>query len=442
MNLSRPRNAGPQPFSNCRLAIASATAGDLRRAVLDQQQMQRILLTDPTGPQSEILHTANNAVHSMNQMMYRAHIAQLQADQPLAGMYSQRHIAAAAAATASALAPPINGRSNLPVLPPSQQRLVLQRYLWNHTSFLPRDRQPTVLNTYPYGRSTPHHRPISSLVPLAPPTRTFHHPIASGGAPTRESSAPLHLPPAASATISNNNAATLRPSAPTDNSNLILLQHAHRPNHAVVSSTPFAPLLPRHTAATAQGQEIVHHGDLTFPRILHRALSELEFIPGGMETAAFLSDGRSFQIKNRRLLETEVLPIYFPKMRNFASFQRQLNLYNFKRISKEKGGIQQAYYRHDLFIRNFPALSSQMKRDKIKRLVRQESTTNWSVVELIPPTAAAAVPQIVRGAKDDDETTTSVASDDAEGKPSVNDAALLVSLSLGSEKSNRKEDKN
>lgn len=104
-------------------------------------------------------------------------------------------------------------------------------------------------------------------------------------------------------------------------------------------------------------------GPQSFPMVLHRVLAELELVPGGLEIATFMPDGKSFQISNHIFFEEEVLPVFFPRMAGYASFQRQLNLYSFKR---DVGGNQGAVYRHVLFIRELPALSSEMKRAKKK----------------------------------------------------------------------------
>jgi hypothetical protein len=58
------------------------------------------------------------------------------------------------------------------------------------------------------------------------------------------------------------------------------------------------------------------------------------------------------------------MPTYFPRMKQFASFQRQLNLYDFKRVTGS--GSDKGAYRHELFVRAFPELSKSMKRTKIK----------------------------------------------------------------------------
>jgi hypothetical protein len=115
---------------------------------------------------------------------------------------------------------------------------------------------------------------------------------------------------------------------------------------------------------------LTQHGPENFPMILQRVLANLELIPGGTNIISFLPDGLSFVVKNQHLFSKEVLPIYFPKMKSFASFQRQLNLYDFKRV----GGVgsDQGAYRHKSFLRDNPSLSSTMRRTKIKGTKRSE----------------------------------------------------------------------
>jgi hypothetical protein len=101
-----------------------------------------------------------------------------------------------------------------------------------------------------------------------------------------------------------------------------------------------------------------------FPKLLHRALMQLDLVEGGAKIATFMPDGESFQIRDQLLFEKLVLPAFFPRMKGFASFQRQLNLYDFKRIGG--AGIDRGAYHHAFFIREDPELSNQMKRTKIK----------------------------------------------------------------------------
>jgi hypothetical protein len=100
--------------------------------------------------------------------------------------------------------------------------------------------------------------------------------------------------------------------------------------------------------------------------ILHRALAELELSTGGADIAGFLPNGTSIHIRDQYRFESEILPIFFPKMKSFASFQRQLNLYDFQRTSDGSRHPDRGSYRHPLFVREFPALSEQMKRTKTK----------------------------------------------------------------------------
>jgi hypothetical protein len=99
-----------------------------------------------------------------------------------------------------------------------------------------------------------------------------------------------------------------------------------------------------------------------FPAKLHRMLSELEQQEGGTDIASFLAHGRAFAIHKPKKFAEEVMPKYF-RMSRFSSFQRQLNLYDFQRITegKDKGA-----YWHELFLYERPGLTRQMKRTKIK----------------------------------------------------------------------------
>lgn len=101
-------------------------------------------------------------------------------------------------------------------------------------------------------------------------------------------------------------------------------------------------------------------GPESFPMILHHALMALENTPGGESIAAFLPDGLSFRIQNREKFEEQVLAAFFPRMKGYSSFQRQLNLYGFKRCMDGR-------YWHERFARHDPALLTEMRREKVKR---------------------------------------------------------------------------
>lgn len=72
--------------------------------------------------------------------------------------------------------------------------------------------------------------------------------------------------------------------------------------------------------------------------------------------------GRCFVVHKVKEFVERILPNYF-RQSKFPSFQRQLNLYEFSRITQGKD--RNAYY-HDRFLRGMPELSERMNRCKVK----------------------------------------------------------------------------
>jgi len=106
-----------------------------------------------------------------------------------------------------------------------------------------------------------------------------------------------------------------------------------------------------------------------FPFRLHQLLEEIES-DGHASIISWLPHGRSFIVHKPKEFVSEILPNYF-KQSKIGSFQRQLNLYGFKRFTggKDKGG-----YYHECFLRGMPFLVHRMRRTKVKgTLVRGAS---------------------------------------------------------------------
>lgn len=80
-----------------------------------------------------------------------------------------------------------------------------------------------------------------------------------------------------------------------------------------------------------------HHKEPTFPLKLHMILSRPEW----HDVVCWLPHGRSFRILNPQAFEELVLPLYYQHAK-YASFARQLNGWNFKRVSK--GDDFNSYY--------------------------------------------------------------------------------------------------
>lgn len=84
---------------------------------------------------------------------------------------------------------------------------------------------------------------------------------------------------------------------------------------------------------------------------------------------AWDSEGTEFVIFSMNEFAEKVLPIYF-KHSNFASFIRQLNMYDFHKV---RSNSQEHIYKHPLFIRGRP--------DLLKEIHRKTSENNWPVVQ-------------------------------------------------------------
>jgi len=94
-----------------------------------------------------------------------------------------------------------------------------------------------------------------------------------------------------------------------------------------------------------------------FPEKLYRMLRETAEI-GKSDVISFYPHGRAFGIHHAERFCREIMPNYFRQSR-LSSFQRQLNLYGFQRISS---GPDCGGYYHELFLKGRPALSIHMRR--------------------------------------------------------------------------------
>jgi hypothetical protein len=107
-------------------------------------------------------------------------------------------------------------------------------------------------------------------------------------------------------------------------------------------------------------EELRGSANSPFPTKLHEMLERVEE-DGNSHIISWQPHGRCFVVHKPELFKT-ILPYYF-KLSKIASFQRQLNLYGFQRITRgpDKGG-----YYHELFLRNRAFLSHRIQRVKVK----------------------------------------------------------------------------
>lgn len=97
-----------------------------------------------------------------------------------------------------------------------------------------------------------------------------------------------------------------------------------------------------------------------FPIKLHEML-EAVTAHGIEDIVSWQAHGRCFLVHKPKEF-VELLPYYF-KLSKLASFQRQLNLYGFQRLTR--GRDRGAYY-HELFLRNKTFLAHSIQRIKVK----------------------------------------------------------------------------
>ena len=97
-----------------------------------------------------------------------------------------------------------------------------------------------------------------------------------------------------------------------------------------------------------------------FPRKLYELLQH-----ASPSVVSWLSDGMSFCVLDERAFAEEVIPQYFAHSK-MASFQRQLNIYGFRRLIA-KGNAACAFF-HPCFVRGHPELLSSIRRVPKKRL--------------------------------------------------------------------------
>jgi HSF-type DNA-binding len=130
----------------------------------------------------------------------------------------------------------------------------------------------------------------------------------------------------------------------------IIVQHNYH-DHACDSSSTGKPI-----------EESSARGGVTtpFPIQLHEMLDRVEQ-DGFANVISWQPHGRCFVVHKPDEFKA-ILHTYF-KLSKIASFQRQLNLYGFQRLTR---GIDKGGYYHELFLRNKTLLSHEIQRVKVK----------------------------------------------------------------------------
>jgi HSF-type DNA-binding len=149
-----------------------------------------------------------------------------------------------------------------------------------------------------------------------------------------------------------------------------------------------------------------------FPVKLHMMV-EATSVSNQADIIRWLPHGRAFKFFDRDRLVSDLLPHYLQRQKKFSSFQRQLNMYGFLKLTGDHDD-NGAYY-HEFFLRGRSALSRLIFRleksdSGVRRKFDVETEPNFSqmlplpaaltirdstTVPLLPPRPAAAHPQML-----------------------------------------------
>eukprot|EP00545_Synedropsis_sp_CCMP1620_P005320 CAMPEP_0119018552 /NCGR_PEP_ID=MMETSP1176-20130426/19681_1 /TAXON_ID=265551 /ORGANISM="Synedropsis recta cf, Strain CCMP1620" /LENGTH=445 /DNA_ID=CAMNT_0006972575 /DNA_START=118 /DNA_END=1455 /DNA_ORIENTATION=+ len=126
------------------------------------------------------------------------------------------------------------------------------------------------------------------------------------------------------------------------------------------------PIFPGSTggAAGPQVDDFAAKGGVSmpFPLVLHNMLDAME-TSDDASIVSWQPHGRAFCVHDCKAFVSEVMPRWF-RQSKISSFQRQLNLYGFSRLTSQ-GPDRSAYY-NEFFLRGRPDLTVHMHRTRVK----------------------------------------------------------------------------
>jgi hypothetical protein len=130
---------------------------------------------------------------------------------------------------------------------------------------------------------------------------------------------------------------------------------------------------------------------VSFPLKLQRMLDKLE-AEGSSDIISWLSHGRAFLVNSPEAFVEQLMPAHFNQTK-YSSFQRQLHMYNFQRIT---AGRDKGAYHHAHFQRGKPHLCVRMVRTRVngkgcRKPGNPSREPNLYSLEKLPPIAPGVI---------------------------------------------------
>eukprot|EP00596_Hydrurales_sp_CCMP1899_P000627 CAMPEP_0119035866 /NCGR_PEP_ID=MMETSP1177-20130426/3125_1 /TAXON_ID=2985 /ORGANISM="Ochromonas sp, Strain CCMP1899" /LENGTH=535 /DNA_ID=CAMNT_0006994721 /DNA_START=39 /DNA_END=1643 /DNA_ORIENTATION=- len=141
------------------------------------------------------------------------------------------------------------------------------------------------------------------------------------------------------------------------------------------------------------GEDEERSGSNTSGSSFTKKLYEILDSADATDIICWTADGASFEVKEPKRLELQILPKYFRHAR-FQSFVRQLNFYSFKKVSKERSSW---IYSHDCFQRNKPDLLDRLRRKTNTSTLPNVSTNAKRTYEIGDQTDTVHGSKVPRG---------------------------------------------
>jgi hypothetical protein len=114
----------------------------------------------------------------------------------------------------------------------------------------------------------------------------------------------------------------------------------------------------------------------SFPGKLHKLLQDADVL-GFQDIISWQPGRQSFKVREQVRFESEIMGRYFNQTK-FKSFQRQLNIYGFRRVQI---GMDKGAYSHPLFVWQHPELCDQLQRKTGTKKPRAEDLGGSPLVD-------------------------------------------------------------